>query len=244
MMVKVVNPCVCNTYQGNANAYAKIKYEYGELSICGVVGPQRNGNCKGSAGQCIDEIRSGEPTEEWTHEMLQKFCDIWDRWHLNHMNPCCEHQRELGWMKNVGDEVKIEKWTLTNEASKAKKAAEKKAIDFLKAGKSFYPTKEEVAYANMPYEVKVYNGEGIPYHDTIYLDAYELKEKDCLGRSNIEYKKRGWISYSEHPLGLLGRPCPVCGYKYGHSWKKEEVPEKIIKWLFDLPATKTQPAWI
>ena len=82
-VVKVVNPCVCSTYYGKANAYAKIEYEDGRLSICGVVGPNRNGDCMGSAGQCVDEIRSGKPTEDWTNEMLQKFCDIWDEWHLN-----------------------------------------------------------------------------------------------------------------------------------------------------------------
>lgn len=44
-VVKVVNPCVCSTYYGKANAYAKIEYEGGKLSICGVVGPKRNGDC-------------------------------------------------------------------------------------------------------------------------------------------------------------------------------------------------------
>lgn len=61
---KIVNPCVCSTYYGDAKAYAKIEYENGKLSICGVVGPKRNGDCTGSAGQCVDEIRSGNPTED------------------------------------------------------------------------------------------------------------------------------------------------------------------------------------
>ena len=30
-VVKVVNPCVCSTYYGKANAYAKIEYENGEI---------------------------------------------------------------------------------------------------------------------------------------------------------------------------------------------------------------------
>ena len=100
-MKKVVNPCVCSTYCGDAQAYAKIEYENGRLSICGVVGPKRNGDCKGSAGQCVDEIRAGRPGVDWNEEMLQKFCDIWDRWHLNDMRPYCSHMKELGW---------VEKW--------------------------------------------------------------------------------------------------------------------------------------
>lgn len=70
---KIVNPCVCSTYYGNAKSYARIEYKNGRLSICGVVGPKRNGDCTGSAGQCVDEIRRGKPVEDWTNEMLQKF---------------------------------------------------------------------------------------------------------------------------------------------------------------------------
>ena len=47
-MKKIVNPCVCDTYGGKAQAYAEIEYENGRLSICGVIGPKRNGDCLGS----------------------------------------------------------------------------------------------------------------------------------------------------------------------------------------------------
>lgn len=238
-VVKVVNPCVCSTYYGKANAYAKIEYEDGRLSICGVVGPNRNGDCMGSAGQCVDEIRSGKPTEDWTNEMLQKFCDIWDEWHLNDMHPYCKHMKELGWVEQTKEKVKVTKWDRTQETWDKIKAAEKRAIECLKSGKTFVPTPEETMYANAGYGVTTYNDE-LPEHP----EFYEFREKDCLGHSNTEYKTRGWISYSEHPLGFLGKPCPICGYKYGHGWIKEEVPEEIIKWLFKLPETKTKPAWV
>ncbi len=44
-----------------------------------------------------------------------------------------------------------------------------------------------------------------------------------------------WITPNEHPDGLLGAPCPVCGYKYGTKWLREEVPQDVIDWLFSLP---------
>ena len=44
-----------------------------------------------------------------------------------------------------------------------------------------------------------------------------------------------WITPEEHPRGLLGKPCPVCGYKYGSAWLREEVPQDVIDWLFSLP---------
>ena len=96
---KVVKPCECEVYAYGKNvfkpAYAKIEYTDGRLSISGVVAPRQNGNCFGSAGQCSEEIRIGTPIGEWTEEMLKKFCDIWDRWHLNDARPYCTHMKEL-----------------------------------------------------------------------------------------------------------------------------------------------------
>ena len=62
--------------------------------------------------------------------------------------------------------------------------------------------------------------------------------------SNIDYKIRGHINYSENELGLLGRKCPICGYKYGHGWLKEEIPQDVIDFLTNLPKSNKVPAWI
>ena len=122
---KIINPCKCEVYTRRGdltskNAFVQIKYDGKCLSISGVIAPLANGNCLGSAGQCVDEIREGVPTDEWTSEMLKKFCDIWDKWHLNDMRPYCEHMKELGWTEHIQDKVKIEKWTLTKEAYQKK----------------------------------------------------------------------------------------------------------------------------
>lgn len=113
-MRKILNPCKCKVYtrsgkEADKNAFVKIEYNNSKLSISGVVAPLSNGDCLGSAGQCVDEIRNGIPTDEWTTEMLNKLCDIWDRWHLNDMRPYCPHMEELGWVKHTQDKVKIEK---------------------------------------------------------------------------------------------------------------------------------------
>lgn len=238
-MKKVVNPCVCSTYYGDAQAYAKIEFEDGKLSICGVVGPKRNGDCKGSAGQCVDEIRAGRPGVDWNEEMLRKFCEIWDRWHLNDMRAYCQHMKELGWVEQLQEKVKVVKWDVTREARDKARDAEKRAIDCLKNGEIFVPTPEETMYANVGYGVTTYNDEQ-PEHP----EFYEFKERDCLGHPNVEYKTRGWIRCTEHELGFLGKKCPVCGYGYGSAWIKEDVPQEVIDWLFALPDTRTQPAWV
>jgi hypothetical protein len=33
------------------------------------------------------------------------------------------------------------------------------------------------------------------------------------------------------------------GYKYGHKWNYEEIPNHIIEELFAFPASKVKPAW-
>lgn len=238
-MEKIINPCRCIVGNRYYQSYAEIKYKDGNLSISGVIGPMSNGGCASFAGQCVDEIRVGRPTEKWNEEMLEKFCNIWDCWHLNNMRPYCQHQKELGWIEQTKEKVKITKWNMTKEIWDKIKAAEKRALECLKSGETFVPTPEETIYANIGYSVTTYNDE-LPEHP----EFYEVREKDCLGHSNTECKTRGWIFYEETPLGFLGRPCPICGYKYGSSWRKEEVPEDVIEWLFNLPETERNPAWV
>jgi hypothetical protein len=59
-----------------------------------------------------------------------------------------------------------------------------------------------------------------------------------------EKKEAGWVTPDEHPEGLLEKPCPVCGYKYGSAWNKESVPHDVLDWLRGLPDTVITPAWI
>lgn len=241
---KVVNPCKCQVFTRSGshvlrNAFVRIEFDGKALSISGVVAPMSNGNCLGSAGQCVDEIRIGTPANKWTDEMLQKFCDIWNRWHLNDMRPYCSHMKELGWLKEREEKVKVEEWTLSDDSYAKRHEAEKRAVDCLKEGKTFTPTEEETIYANLPYSINIYNNEDNPLKQ-----YYHLKDKDSLGHSYTHYETRGWLNYKDNPLGMICKPCPVCGYKYGSSWLTEEVPDDIIEWLSNLPDTTVEPAWI
>jgi len=81
--------------------------EGGELSITGVIGPNAHGGARGSAGQIIDSLRKGGDVngwkfaEGWDFAKLARLRDIWDRWHLNHMNAGSlvqeDHLRGLTW---------------------------------------------------------------------------------------------------------------------------------------------------
>lgn len=48
------------------------------------------------------------------------------------------------------------------------------------------------------------------------------------GQGQATWNLLGWIRPDEHPDGLLTRPCPECGYRYGTAWKTEAVPEDIL----------------
>ena len=241
-MKKIINPVTCRYgyYNKMANAFCEIEYENGKLSITGVVGPTRNGNCKGSCGQCYGEIRTGEPTSEWTKQMVDKLCDIWEKWHLNDMSPYCQHQKDLGWDKLSSKEVVLYNYTLTRKAIEEKRKAESAAIDALKEGETFTPSTEQTMYATLPYSITL--PEEISGENALY---YEPKKPWRAGDEGATMKKTlGWLHPNEHPEGILTRECPVCGYKYGTKWLKEEVPQEVIDWLFNLPDTKVTPAWV
>lgn len=241
----IVNPAMCKVWENKTyNAYARIEFsDDGRLSICGVIGPMSNGDCKGGAGQCEDEIRKGMPTSEWTPEMLSKFCDIWDKWHLNDMHAECEHQRNLGWLEQAKEHIKLYHYKLNDKAARRQKEAKDAAIKSLKDGNTFRPNGDQIMYANLEYFYNTY--EKIDADSE--LEQYYVPYKSCLGDPTEEVKTRGWVNYGEGNgqslKGILGKPCPICGYKYGHGWNKVEVPQDIIDWLFALPETKNKPAW-
>jgi hypothetical protein len=60
----------------------------------------------------------------------------------------------------------------------------------------------------------------------------------------METKTSSWVYPKEHPEGELTKPCPVCGYKYGSLWLKEEVPAEVIAFLGSLPELDMIPAWV
>ncbi len=70
---------------------------------------------------------------------------------------------------------------------------------------------------------------------------YKLVGKKVGSR---ESDVRGHILYKENELGLLGKPCPVCGYGYGSKWMKEELTDDVIQLIASFPSSTTKPAWI
>jgi hypothetical protein len=118
-MKKVIHPCDVKGYDHRFHkVFCSIEYNDGRLSITGVIGPRQSGNAYGGGGQIDGEFmhrnpddndsRTYQPYEvgtdmrlakDWTTEMWYHFLEVWDEWHLNDMQSCCEHQKALGWHK-------------------------------------------------------------------------------------------------------------------------------------------------
>lgn len=74
------------------------------LTIHGVVGPRKGGNCYGSCGQIQDDLEGIKPGDGWTEEMVEEFLEIWRHWHLNKMQAGSPRQQAFldGWRREHG----------------------------------------------------------------------------------------------------------------------------------------------
>lgn len=95
---KIVRLGTMKTHDGRAySVFCNIKYIGGKLSIFGVEGPLPSGNCLGAAGQIdMHQPQITNPAAGWNQAKFKRFFDIWRHWHLNDMNPTCEHQEARG----------------------------------------------------------------------------------------------------------------------------------------------------
>jgi hypothetical protein len=58
------------------------------------------------------------------------------------------------------------------------------------------------------------------------------------GQTQDSWNLLGWVRPSEHPDGLMTKPCPECGYRYGTAWLTEEVPADVLNELKTWPFTR------
>lgn len=92
-----------STYR-DIDVFCKIEY-HGRLSISGVEGPKKNGNCEGSCGQIYDTLKEDltlNPQLEHI-KILDRFIEIWKEWHLNDMTAGSPAQEE--WIKKNKKEI-------------------------------------------------------------------------------------------------------------------------------------------
>jgi hypothetical protein len=221
--------------------YVKAEYdEKGRFSMSGVMGPTESGNCIGSCGQidmgfahrnpADDDKRYTEPIPPskirfapgWNAEKWFDLLDVWKKWHLNDMQPGCEHQQDEGWGKEkiVIVSVDVDLWRVRGGVDTGKHSTVGRLID-----KAMEAARRGVVYQP--------DGDA----ERSWIDGKVVNIK-------TETKASGWVRESEHPQGVLMKKCPVCGYQYGSAWKKKSVPVEVIDWVKGLPDADRLPAWI
>lgn len=223
--IKYENPKIANN-----DCYVEITYERKTENkwVFSATGEIWNKNRSDilCGGQCLDTLNNYF-TDDETFKVIYR---LWKLYHLNDMHAECEHQRALGWDKLASEKVTLYHWRMTSEAMNEQNKAKKAALSALTAGETFIPTTEQAFFAGLSYSLTTWT-ETPPEELAKY---YEPKKSLYAGDSgHTEIKALGWLKESEHPDGLLAKPCPVCGYKYGTSWQYMPIPqndhEKIMK---------------
>ncbi|MDH5645206.1 MAG: hypothetical protein OEZ01_04320 [Candidatus Heimdallarchaeota archaeon] len=226
----------------HATVYCKIKFKDGRLSITGVEGPYTNGNCAGSCGQINIHLTKKQETIKlnpaWNKSMLAKFFNVWDEWHLNDLNPNCEHQIGPAWTRK---NVTLYHFELNKKTENAILEAKKQALQVLKDGNLFKPTKHQIVICALKSKI-IHHTDKLPKTLNKYYAPCVKKYDWQVGPQEIKSTNR--LTEEEHPEGFMSKPCKVCGYKYGHGWKFKKVPEDIISFLKNLPTTDRIPAWV
>ena len=165
-----------------------------------------------AGGQCLDELEPYFRNNPLYMEILR----LWRLYHLNAMHPECEHQAKLGWREIAKKQVVLYSWTLNHEVLKEQSAAEARAKAALKEGKTFTPTEHETFVGNLEYMITT-------AEDKLPEDLAKYYKPQ---RNHTETKTCGWLYESQHPEGILAKPCPVCGYKYGTGWNYFPIPKE------------------
>lgn len=138
------------------------------------------------------------------------------------MHPECEHQAAAGWRNEAVKKVNLYKFTMTTEAISEQHQITKAVIQAAKDGEYLRLSKEKRVVLALDYSITTHT-DTLPKNIARY---YKLKE--------TETKALGWLKETEHPNGILCKPCPVCGYKYGTEWVYFPIPEKDEKIIINL----------
>lgn len=212
--------------KGNTNLVTvEMEYKSNEtLSICANVWNSRGSEIIRN-GQCLDTIFPYLKENEQYRTIYR----LWSLYHLNDMHAECQHQHALGWHKIAQEEIIIYKWKLKPETIQKQSEITNTAIKSLKEGKTVSLTNEERFILSLEYSIDT---------DKKTLDSviskYYKPSSFCGKDNHIEIRQKGTTDEKKHPLGILDKKCPVCGYKYGTAWNFFAIPEEDKKLIVSI----------
>lgn len=192
----------------------------------------------------IEKARSEGVANEASCEPLERILASWDAWHLNDAQAGCPHTMELAGEPCLLDnwELTTAAWERRNKAQKELAIAAGRIASQYHAGKLDYNAiqwamssllaekflgKEEailLTHQDLIGCLLPRRPEGVEEEDwEAWLDTWFfqnglLREHWRKSKTEPTYKTQGWVNYKEHPLGLMGGRCTVCGTPYGRAW--------------------------
>lgn len=143
---------------------------------------------------------------------VSRMVEIWNKYHLNDMHPECEHQRELGWNEMANEVVEYFCFCLKTDVLHKLNKLDEYIDEILKTSGTITLSEDERILKSLPYFVYQVNDETKGY--------YKIEKQDK--------RRRGELSYRDDQRGLILKPCPVCGHKYGAEWLYMPIPEDVI----------------
>lgn len=211
--------------RGRFNCKAYITWELREtdkgpeFSAQAEIWEPREGDCM-TCGQCVDTVAALFPNNKRAQEIKA----VWEKYHLNGMRAGCEHQR-ANW--NPGEEITLYYFRTNDYVRQALREAQAAAARAIQTGGTFTPTAEQTRLANLPDKITL-DTDALPAHlsGDYIADGPSYKGDQ---RRPSEKKTAGWVKPSEHPKGLLCKPCEVCGYAYGTGWKYQPIPGEVVE---------------
>lgn len=162
-------------------------------------------------GQCVREVAALFPEDA----KAQRMADIWERWHLNDMRPGCEHQRQ-SFDTSKALELTEYKWSKEFYRMRCKSSEGALSLEEYSEFQAVAARVQAVCTATKR-----------PKYPSAEVQA--LLAAGWIEAGKTEHKLAGWVTEEEHPEGLLSKPCPVCGYKYGSAWLLEELPPEVVQ---------------
>jgi len=152
-------------------------------------------------GQCLDDIKREFYDQLENKEKFDTILKLWEKYHLNDSKAWCEHNN---YGEGIQKDVTLHSLYPTEEYERLSRVRElpKRHLEVTDAGMK-----------NVPKALYDYS-------------SWEIRE-----RSNTQKKSTGWITYDEtfSPDGLIGKPCPVCGCKYGRGWYYKPIEKNDLE---------------
>jgi hypothetical protein len=236
-MVRIINPVTKRVGKGKSfQAYVRIKFsERGELSILEYEGTEKQrATTFADFGKLLLCENFSKFNNGFNKENIEELVKIRNRWHFNSYSQMCEHQIVSGVVEKGMQKVGMNWFETSLYTHNRQKEIEKKILQFIENNDEFSLTKEEMTLMCLPH----------------CLMTYRSQPQECVRKFYFEEPVNSYnmslisLSKNEHPDGLLGETCLVCGHEIGEGSCFVSVPQDVIDWLFSLPEAEHVPEWL